>query len=425
MRVYRFAAAVALSGVRMASFLGATWASRWLGMRSVDQVDRFARATQSLQHGERWRWIHCASVGEYEQALPVIQELKRLGHPVLLTAFSPSLWEVLEKNPPPWAHGSDVVLALPEDRPRALQRFIAAGDARIAWCALVKYEVWPELIAQLSSSKVPIHLFAAHVVKGALPTRWWAFTHRKAWRSLASVKVQDVASVERLNAIGVSAEVVGDPRFDRVLDLAAQAKGQEELRALRHWVGDRQCVVAGSTWQEEEEALLSWWPGNKVALVIAPHEVDPSRIAALKDRWIEKGAAIHMLSEGFKPSGDVDLVDGIGWLSRLYALADVAIVGGEFGHGIHNVLEPAAHGVPILVGPKTERFREAQDLARAGGLVRALKPAALKLELAEWLANENKRKEAAVAALTYAESGRGAAQRIIAQLESTISVEKS
>jgi 3-deoxy-D-manno-octulosonic-acid transferase len=238
---------------------------------------------------------------------------------------------------------------------------------------------------------------------------------------LSSVRVQDAESVGRLARIGVVAEVCGDPRFDRVLKVADAAVFPAELEPVRTWVAGRPCVVAGSTWPAEEGALAAWWPGEEVALIVAPHEVNEVHIAEV----IATFPGASRFAQGGPFTGSVLVVDGIGWLSRLYALADVAVVGGGFGKGIHNVLEPAAHGVPTVVGPRTERFREAQQLERIGGLQRVRRPSELAASLANWLNDQAARQSAGASARAYSESGRGAGERIAVGLECAIdSLEK-
>ena len=397
---------MAFGAFRLMARGGHSGARRWWALRHHEGLEALEAATVCLAPGAAWRWVHCASVGEYEQALPVIEALKAAdAHlPILLTVFSPSIGEPLGKKRPVWCGPQDHVAALPPDRPRDVRRFLAAlsdeqGRPRAAWCALVKYEVWPELVSQLSQVEVPVHLFAAHVVERALPLRWWARTPRAAWQSLASIRVQDADSVKRLGQIHLHAEVAGDPRFDRVLALA---DSKPDLAAVRAWIAGRPCIVAGSTWPAEEAALADWWPGPEVALIAAPHEVNPEHLDAVTRAF---SARVHRFSTPGPIEGEVLLIDGIGWLSRLYAVADIAVVGGGFGKGIHNVLEPAAHGVPILVGPQTHRFREAQGLETVGALRRLESPRELAPALDAWLAD-------------------GAARQIAAALEGARSTEK-
>jgi len=421
---YRALARLAFGGWRLAAIIGMRRAKDWFEMRPENAIQELAEATRKLPDGAAWRWVHCASVGEYEQAIPVIEAIKKLvpTAPILLTVFSPSVWRPLYRQRPTWMEEGDVLFALPADLPSHTSRWLKAlsvgsNRPRVKWCGLVKYEIWPEWIAQLRAANVPVHVFGAHVVDGALPFRWWAGTHRRAWKSLASVWVQDEASVQRLAQIQVAAHTLGDPRFDRVLAIADSARHAPELIELQSWIAGRPCLVAGSTWPAEESALAAWWPGPSVALVLAPHEIDPAHVEAIVSRFQARGARVQRFSQGPPVDADVLLVDSIGWLSRLYAVADVALVGGGFQKGIHNVLEPAAHGVPTIVGPATQRFREAQEMEAIGALHKVSRNDALGAAIDGWLFDAKKRATAASAARAYAESGRGAATEIARALE--------
>lgn len=429
---YRLLARLAFIALRLAAFFGVGRAKSWLEMRPKTAIQDLTEATRRLPEGAAWRWIHCASVGEYEQAIPVIEAIKAQDPtaPILLTVFSPSVWGPLQKRRPSWMTEGDAIFALPADLPELVTRWIQAlsiesNRPRVKWLGLVKYEIWPEWIAQLTLAQVPVHVFGAHVVAGALPFRWWAGTHRRAWQSLTSVWVQDEASVQRLAQIQVAAQTLGDPRFDRVLAIAEGARRAPELAELRSWIAGRPCLVAGSTWPAEESALAEWWPGPTVALVVAPHEVDRAHIESVASRFEARGAIVQRYSQGAPVAADVLLVDSIGWLSRLYAVADVALVGGGFQKGIHNVLEPAAHGVPTVVGPATHRFREAQEMETRGALRRITRPNQISEAIDFWLLDREQRALAGSCALAYAESGRGAAIEIARALERSSSVEKS
>ncbi len=359
-------------------------------------------------------WFHCASLGEYEQARPVMAAVRR-SHPqfaFLLTFFSPSGHEPLtRKKPDFWRHESDWLSALPLDTPRSVRPFMAALDGRIALFATVKYEVWPVLLKALGP--VPKAIFAAHIPSGHWLTRRWATGYRATWRRFDAVLVQTQDSVLRLAACGISgAEAMGDPRADRVLDIASTAPSFPGLQA---WRAGHFTVVAGSTWPAEETALLADPPER---LVLVPHDLSANHLGQIKQQLLARRRE-HLFTSAaggaavVAPNDDVQVVvvDEMGWLAGLYALADAAVVGGGWGVGIHNTLEPAAHGVPVVTGPNISRFQEALGLRDNGALRVAQQPEDLRRE---W---EAFAPAAGDQAKAFVLSSRGSAERIAKRLE--------
>jgi len=370
-------------------------------------------------------WVHCASLGEYEQGRPVI-EAWRARHPedaVLLTFFSPSGYRPLTARRPPWFRAGDRIAALPADVPRDVERFLEEWGERLRWAVFVKYEVWPNVLCALHRRGIRTALVAAHVVPGAWVLRPWGRGVRALWQLFSLVLVQTQTSSELLATVGIRSLPAGDPRADRVLTIATAAAAtaatdpaQTALQDLRQ---GRHCVVAGSTWPAEERALLAsgLW-GTEAMLVLVPHDLAPAHLDALRGQLAGLRAAWWSDGPGAWHGADVLVVDAVGHLAGLYRHADVAVVGGGYGAGVHNLLEPAAHGCPLVTGPRIGRFREADLLHRAGALTLAPTPGALAPTVARLLAfpaADRAALGASAPALVAAEAG--AADRIVAALE--------
>ena len=343
----------------------------------------------------KWAWFHCASLGEYEQAAPVIETYIKLNPstPILLTLFSPSAHTPLTTTRiPSWKRKGDFITSLPVDTPRSVKRFLESGSYQFKFFASAKYEVWPELIKQLSKAYIPLYVFAAHVVPDSIFLKRnliGRFLYR-SWSSLSHVFTQDASSSERLRNNGIPATETGDSRADRVLQIAHSTSIPQ---FLQKWKGEDTVLVAGSTWKEEESALseLVWLKGAK--LIIAPHDVSPANITRILNLFSASGSTPALLSEisdRTPPSTSVIIVDTMGQLSSLYALADLSVVGGGYGAGIHNILEPIAHKSAVITGPNVGRFREADILSATSALTLATTPCELSSVVNEMLQSENK-----------------------------------
>ena len=308
-------------------------------------------------------WFHVSSLGELEQALPVMQAYRER-HPRtawLLTVYSPSAWHPLqEKLPEGWREG-DVMAVLPDDQRRTWALWLA--HLPLEGLALAKYDLWPHLLTACKRAGVPIHAFAVSPSGGRVSTP-------SLWRALATISVQDQDAAAAFNGLGMegAVHVDGDPRVERVLSRAAQLSP-----AWRTWAEAAEAVVvAGSTWQEEERLLRSMeWHAQR-RLVLVPHDVSPAHLAALDAQW--DGVAVRwsqwsQMSSEEQLRWHVVVVDATGLLFDLYRMADVAAIGGGHGaNGLHNVLEPASAGLPIVTGPRLGDFREAVALKSMGVL---------------------------------------------------------
>lgn len=363
-------------------------------------------------------WVHAPSVGEGWQAQAVLQALRRRRPDVqvVYTYFSPSAAGWAARAVP-----ADVVDALPWDLPERVDPLVTL--LRPALLVFTKTEVWPALLAAARRVGARAALVAATLPPTS--SRWRGPARAflgPLHRHLDLVAAVSQADAARYLAWGLSAERVlalGDPRVDQVI---ARAAATDAAR----WAPLRQeataVLVAGSTWPADEArlvpalaALRARFPGLRA--VIVPHEPTPAHLAALEARLRAAGLPYARLGAA-SPLPPVVVVDRMGVLGELYAVADVAYVGGGFGRaGLHSVLEPAAFGVPILVGPRHGNAREAAALLAQGGARVAADTAALAAALAAWLTDDTGRRRAGVAARTYVEAHRGAADRIAARLE--------
>lgn len=370
--------------LRVLALFGHARASAFIAMRSPGHLHELSQRTHNLISGnDKWSWFHCASLGEYEQAVPVIEAYISM-HPesqILLTLYSPSGYTPLTTtSPPSWLRNNDYITALPMDTPSQVRQFLQAAQYRIAFFASAKYEVWPELIRQLTHAlpPVPTCVFAAHVLPDAplLRKTLSGLFLRNTWSKISTILTQDDASSLLLAQVSIKSQPVGDPRADRVSRLALSKEVPEALKA---WKGSSRIVVAGSSWPPEEKILsnLEWDETTK--LILAPHHIDDEHVTSILNlfnspsshspRALLYSEWVSSINGHDATSPSILIIDSIGLLSSLYSLADLAIIGGGFGAGIHNLLEPAAHGVPMISGPNINRFREAVALQRTHSLV--------------------------------------------------------
>ena len=364
---------------------------------------RKAQRVVPTPHGQPCVVVHCASLGEFEQGRPLVEALRQR-YPdarLVVTFFSPSGYEI-RKN----YDGADAVYYLPLDRPRAVRRFVEA--LRPTAVFLVKYEYWYHFLAASKAVGAKLYVVSA-IFRPSMPFfKPTGGLFRRMLRWFDGVFVQDQASVDLLKGIGIESQVAGDTRFDRVAALAA---GQgKELPEAAKFAENSFTVVCGSTWPADEELILEWArqrPDWK--FVVAPHEIEQDRI----EKFIEASGrkALRYTQKEQAEGGETLLVvDCIGVLSSLYRYGKLAYIGGGFGAGIHNTLEAAAWGVPVLFGPKYEKFREAVDLVACGG-------GASVSTADELVAAGDRMVQGGAAAGAYVESKIGATRRIMEHIE--------
>jgi 3-deoxy-D-manno-octulosonic-acid transferase len=309
-------------------------------------------------------WMHCASLGEFEQGRPVLEALRK-HHPdafVLLTFFSPSGYEIRKNYP-----GANLVSYLPMDGPLNASSFvdIAAPDLAL----FVKYEFWYHYLQALKKRRIPTILFSAIFRPGQPFFKPWGGFWRDMLSCYAMIFVQDGSSAELLRKAGCGDKVAvsGDTRFDRVLAVQAQWEAPPHLA---EFCGHAKVIVAGSTWPEDEEIMAHYARSHPdIRFVIAPHEIDEDHLSGIEKRFprvIRYSRCSSGQVNGQEPQ--VLLMDNMGMLSRLYHFADVTYIGGGFGGaGIHNILEAAVYGKPVVFGPVHTKSREARELVEKSG----------------------------------------------------------
>lgn len=321
----------------------------------------FALLEQKRLPGEHYVWFHAASLGEFEQGRPIMESLKN-SHPeykILLTFFSPSGYEVRKDY-----QGADIICYLPMDMSWNVKRFL---DIVQPDCAIfIKYEFWMNYLLELKKRQIKTYIVSAIFRESQLFFKWYGGYYRNLLKSFNHLFVQNDESVRLLHSIGFdNVTKVGDTRFDRVADIASNAK---ELPIVQLFKSDKKVLVAGSSWPNDEEILLSYFNQNKdIKLIIAPHEIHEehlqSIISKLKRPYLRYSqATTENISEA-----DCLIIDCFGLLSSIYRYGEIAYIGGGFGVGIHNILEAAVYGIPVIFGPNFRKFQEAVDLQQKGG----------------------------------------------------------
>jgi len=333
--------------------------------------DVFARLESNLSSKDKVIWFHCASLGEFEQGRPIIEKVKSqttnsksqfYNFKILVTFFSPSGYEV-RKN----YEGADLVSYLPLDTKKNAKRFIEIVNPEMA--IFVKYEFWPNILRELKNKQIKTILVSGIFRKNQFFFKNYGGWMRKSLNTFNHFFVQNDVSVKLLNTIGFdNITLSGDTRFDRVFEITQQ---EIKLDFAKEFKRDKTILVAGSTWPKDEELLVHFINNNELKnshirggekYIIAPHNINPQNIEKLK-QIINKKVILYS-EKGTKNLSEyqVLIIDTIGILTQVYKYGDIAYVGGGFGSGIHNILEPATFGIPIIIGPNYQKFKEAKDL---------------------------------------------------------------
>ncbi len=352
-------------------------------------------------------WFHCASLGEYEQGLPVFKILREryLRHFIVLTFFSPSGYEN-RKN----STIADAVVYLPIDTPANARKLVNLLKPQLA--LFVKYEIWANYLLELDSAKCKTYLISALFRKDQFYFKWYAGKLKKAIKSFETIFVQDKNSQELLNNIGYpSSIIVEDTRLDRVFQ---QLEQDNTLKWLADFKQDNLLLVFGSTWPEDEKYIAKFINEHtfeNLKFLLVPHEINENHIRDLQKSIKQPSIRFTNREEDNKSS--VMILDAIGYLSRSYFYADIAYVGGAVGKsGLHNILEPAVFGIPLIIGQNYKRFPEAIKLIDLGGVIPIKNYAELSSNYFRLIQDETARIEKGLINKKYIENNRGAVIQI-------------
>ncbi|MEA1885826.1 MAG: glycosyltransferase N-terminal domain-containing protein [Bacteroidota bacterium] len=324
--------------------------------------DTFDKIKQSFKNGDRVFWFHCASLGEFEQGRPVIERLKSEEPEVkiLLSFYSPSGYEIRNNY-----DKADCVVYMPADTVRNANKLI--NLARPEKAVFIKYEFWYNFLAVLQKRNIPVYLISG-IFRSKQPFfRWYGKYFINILRRFNRLYIQDVASAELLKAHDIhNYTISGDTRFDRVV---AISKNADKIPLIERFKDGKRLIVAGSTWPPEEEIIAEYLnkEGKGIKFIIAPHNIGASNIERLENILKVSHMKYSQVKVLIPDDIQVLIIDSIGLLSSIYRYADIAVIGGGFGRGIHNILEAATWSVPVMFGPRYSRFREAVDLVKMGG----------------------------------------------------------
>jgi 3-deoxy-D-manno-octulosonic-acid transferase len=369
----------------------------------------FETLASKISSEDKSIWFHAASLGEYEQGLPVMEKLKTNfpDHKIVLTFFSPSGYEVRKNN-----SVADVTVYLPLDSKFNAEKFIDLVHPEMVF--FIKYEFWPNYLRELKNRKIATYLISGIFRKDQLFFRWYGGFYRAALDSFAHFFVQNTTSKDLLLQLGKSnVTVSGDTRFDRV---SAILEKDNHLDFITEFKDNKLTIVVGSSWPKDE-ALLATFVNNtshSIKWIIAPHNIKTEQIQEL-EKSLTKKTVLFSKKEGKNLCEcDVFIIDSIGILTKIYSEADIAYVGGGFGNpGVHNLLEPATFGVPIVHGPNYSHFAEAAALVNLGGCEVISNEEQLKKTLDNLIQNTDIRAEKGHICSTFVKVNTGALSTII------------
>lgn len=349
-------------------------------------------------------WMHCASLGEYEQGVPILESLKKNypEYPLVITFFSPSGYEIKKNN-----SLAELTLYLPLDTKKNAEKFLRHVRPKIA--IFVKYEIWPNYFKALYRQHIPILLISATFRKDHLFFKWYGRFMKKALQQTDHIFVQDAHSLEILeNHHFSNVTLSGDTRFDRV---SKQIERDNNVDFLSDFINHRFCIVMGSSWEEDETVFVDFINNSAdyVCFIVAPHEIKKNGIQRLTGKINKKHCSFSEMKNKELKTCSVFILDTIGYLSRAYSYADIAYVGGAMGSsGLHNILEPATFGIPVIIGKNFEKFREAKQLQKLAGLYAVSTVEEFTAIMNKLIVNENFRKQTGMIAGHFINSNTGA-----------------
>ena len=376
----------------------------------------FQTLANKIQTSDKTIWFHAASLGEYEQGLPVIEAIKQQfpSHKIVVTFFSPSGYEVRKNNTV-----ADVTVYLPLDTISNAKKFISLVHPEMAF--FIKYEYWPNYLNELKKQQIKTYLISGILRENQAFFKWYGGFYRNALKTFDYFFVQNESSKNLLQSIGFNnVKVSGDTRFDRVVSILER---DNSLDFIEQFKDNKTTIVIGSSWPKDESLLINYinQSSDDVKFIIAPHNIKQEQISNLKNQiqkktisYSEKDEMLKQVQHDKTEDFQVYIIDTIGILTKIYSYADIAYVGGGFGNpGVHNILEPATFGVPVVIGPNYSHFAEATALVNMEGCISIQNQIQLNEAFDLLLHNEDERLEKGHICSTFVQMNKGATQTIM------------
>lgn len=376
----------------------------------------YSTLANQIQSNDKTIWFHAASLGEYEQGLPVIEVIKQKfpAHKIIVTFFSPSGYEVRKNNTV-----ADVTVYLPLDTASNAKQFIQLVHPEMVF--FIKYEYWPNYLNELKKQEIKTYLISGILRENQAFFKWYGGFYRTALKTFDYFFVQNENSKKLLQSIGFNnVKVSGDTRFDRVVSILERDNSLDFIATFKD---NKTTIVIGSSWPKDESLLVEYInkASDNVKFIIAPHNIKPEQIQELKKSirkktilFSEKNEILKQVQNDKLEKFQVFIIDSIGILTKIYSYADIAYVGGGFGNpGVHNILEPATFGLPVVIGPNYSHFAEATALVNMEGCISIQNQTELNEAFDLLLQNEDERFEKGHICSTFVQMNKGATQTII------------
>jgi 3-deoxy-D-manno-octulosonic-acid transferase len=354
-------------------------------------------------------WFHAASLGEYEQGLPVIEKIKVQfpNHKIVVTFFSPSGYEVRKNNTV-----ADATVYLPLDTKSNAQKFIKAINPELVF--FIKYEYWPNYLNELKKQNIKTYLISGIFRENQAFFKWYGGFYRNALKTFEYFFVQNESSKNLIQSIGFNnVKISGDTRFDRVVSILER---DNSLDFIKQFKDNKTTIVIGSSWPKDESLFVNYInnASDEIKFIIAPHNIKADQISNLKSQITKSSVLFSEKSNVDLSNFNVFIIDTIGILTKIYSYADIAYVGGGFGNpGVHNILEPATFGVPIIIGPNYSHFAEATALVHQEGCISISNQNELNEAFDNLISNEDVRHEKGHICSTFVQMNKGATEVIL------------
>lgn len=369
----------------------------------------FQTLEQKIKSSDKTIWFHAASLGEFEQGLPVMEKIKEKfpNHKIVVTFFSPSGYEVRKNNTI-----SDVTVYLPLDTKSNAKRFLKLVHPEMVF--FIKYEFWPNYLKKLKNSNIPTYLISGIFRENQAFFKWYGGFYRKALKTFDYFFVQNESSKKLLQGLGFqNVKISGDTRFDRVVSILERDNSLDFIESFKD---NKTTIVIGSSWPKDEEILVNYinQSHENIKFIIAPHNIKEEQISNLKSQITKKTVLFSEKNNTDLSNFNVFIIDTIGILTKIYSYADIAYVGGGFGNpGVHNLLESATFGIPIIIGPNYSHFAEATALVHQEGCISINNQSELNEAFDNLISNEDIRHEKGHICETFVQMNKGATQTIM------------